>query len=333
MTSNARSRRSRTLLYQPLRYYSSTPDQLTKEDVSQIEAGTHPTLASLSSPINTTTDNKTSITDLRAPHIGIIKVLSLNDPSSMNALGRTLISELSAVVEAIHAEACAPGLEQTRVLVLSSLLDKAFCAGANLKERAGMSLQEANEFLTGMRWVFKRLETLPVPVIAAVHGLALGGGLELALRAHIRVFSANAQVGQPETRLGIIPGAGATFRLPQVVGEARALDMILSGRRLDATVAREWGLCTHVAGLEARDEGPQGQREAVLKEAVRLAGMVCLGAPVAVRMAVDSVKPSGQAVVGEAHENKCYDSVLHTADRNEALLAFKEKRLPRFRGE
>jgi methylglutaconyl-CoA hydratase len=192
-------------------------------------------------------------------------------------------------------------------------------------------------FLENLRGTFAELSSLPIPTISAVSSLALGGGLELALCTHLRVFASTAQVGLPETRLGIIPGAGGTYRLPALIGLGRARDLVLTGRRVSASEAYFLGIADRLVEVVEKDEqGGKGggkeelmkrAKEEVLKEAVRLAGEICEGGPVAVRSALQAVGYAREEV-----ENKMYERVLGTSDRDEALLAFREKRRPVFTG-
>jgi methylglutaconyl-CoA hydratase len=191
-------------------------------------------------------------------------------------------------------------------------------------------------FLANLRDTFTTLSGLPIPTISAVSSMALGGGLELALCTHMRVFASTAQVGLPETRLGIIPGAGGTYRLPALIGLTRARDLILTGRRVSAAEAYFLGIADRLVEVipEEGKEGEDGKKELmkragdeVLKAALQLAMEICEGGPVAVR--------SGLKAVGYAREemeNKMYERVVGTDDRNEALKAFREKRRPDFKG-
>ena len=191
--------------------------------------------------------------------------------------------------------------------------------------------------MENLRGTFAELSSLPIPTISAVSSLALGGGLELALCTHLRVFASTAQVGLPETRLGIIPGAGGTYRLPGLIGLGRARDLVLTGRRVSAAEAYFLGIADRL--VEVVEQGEQGgeeggkeelmrrAKEEVLKEAVRLASEICEGGPVAVRSALQAVGYAREEV-----ENKMYERVLGTSDRDEALLAFREKRRPVFTG-
>jgi methylglutaconyl-CoA hydratase len=204
------------------------------------------------------------------------------------------------------------------------------------------------EFLANLRGTFTDLSNLQIPTISAISSLALGGGLELALSTHFRVLSSNATVGLPETRLGIIPGAGGTYRLPAIVGLSRARDLVLTGRRVAAPEAYFLGIADRLVEVLPEDErdasgsssggdGSKGSsnnnnilqtaRRAALSEAVRLAQEICEGGPVAIRAALQAV-----AWAREEKENEMYKRVVNTEDRNEALKAFQDKRKPVFKG-
>lgn len=220
------------------------------------------------------------------------------------------------------------------MLILTSQVDGAFCAGADLKERAGFTADETAAFLSNLRNTFTALSSLPIPTISAISSLALGGGLELALCTHMRVLASTAQVGLPETRLGILPGAGGTYRLPALIGLGRARDLILTGRRVSAAEAYFLGIADRLVEVlpEEGKEEEKGElmtraKEEVLREAVRLAGEICDGGPVAIRSALKAV-----AYAREEVENQMYERVVGTEDRNEALVAFREKRKPVFKG-
>ncbi|KAF1984103.1 enoyl-CoA hydratase mitochondrial precursor [Aulographum hederae CBS 113979] len=267
------------------------------------------------------------VTSVPAPHSGSIKILSLNRPSARNAISRQLLAELSHEVDSIHDE---PETGPTRALVLASELDNSFCAGADLKERKNYTPEETARFLASLRSTFTRISTLPIPTITALSSLAFGGGLELALTTHLRVFASTAQVALPETRLAIIPGAGGTYRLPSLIGLSRARDMILTGRRVQGAEAYFLGICDRLVEVEEHLAGTREARDRVLKVAVGLASEICEGGPVAVRAALEAVQGFKE---GEARENMAYDKVVTTADRDEALLAFIEKRKPMFKGK
>jgi len=186
-----------------------------------------------------------------------------------------------------------------------------------------MTREDVDTFLASLRGLLKTLETLPIPTISAISGFALGGGLELALATDIRIVAPSAQLALPETRLGIIPGAGGTYRLPRLVGQSKALDIVLSGRRVHAMEAVLIGLANMCVDIGTEEEG----RERTLDAATEFAREICMGAPQAVRIAKSVV-----IAEDEEAENRGYLEVVATKDRDEALKAFAEKRKPVFSG-
>lgn len=185
-------------------------------------------------------------------------------------------------------------------------------------------------FLKELRGTFARLAALPIPTISAISSTAFGGGLELALCTNFRVLASTAQVGLPETRLAIIPGAGGTYRLPALIGPARARDLILTGRRVSGEEAYFIGLCDRIVQItEDEVKGAGVARGKVLEQAIEMAKVICEGGPVAIRAAQQAV--SGWEK-GEQSENAAYEQILTTEDRTEALRAFGEKRKPQFKG-
>ncbi|KAI5295154.1 hypothetical protein KEM52_002211 [Ascosphaera acerosa] len=277
-----------------------------------------------------------NIQQIPAPGSGHVRVLLLNRPEARNALSRQLVASLARHVDAIRAE---EGIGPTRALVLGSAVDAAFCAGADLKERTTFSQQETADFLAQLRQTLTAIESLRIPTISAVSASALGGGLELALATHLRVFGSSALVGLPETRLAIIPGAGGTYRLPRLIGMSRALDLILSGRRVSGPEAYFLGLCNRLvdtaatstaadASASTPDQPPA--REKVLSEAIRYALDICEGGPIALTQAVRAVTAWEK---GEQAEREAYKKVVATDDKYEALRAFVEKRKPSFKGQ
>ena len=186
------------------------------------------------------------------------------------------------------------------------------------------------EFLSNLRATFKEIEALKIPTISAISSMALGGGLELALTTHLRVFGSSSIVGLPETRLAIIPGAGGTYRLPAIVGPTRARDMILTGRRVSGPEAYFMGLCDRLVEVLPGEGQQEGfAREKVLRESIKLALDICEGGPIAVKQAILAVDG---APLREVSENAAYAKVIETEDRFEALRAFAEKRKPFFKG-
>jgi enoyl-CoA hydratase/carnithine racemase len=201
--------------------------------------------------------------------------------------------------------------------------DKAFCAGADLKERKAMSAERVPQFVKNIRKLMDDVEALPQPTIAVVNGFAFGGGTELMLACDLRIAAAHAQFGLTEAALAIIPGAGGTQRLPRLIGKARAKDLILTARKLDAVEAERIGLVNRIAA--------PGQLRA---EAAALAKSIADNGPVAVRAAKAAIDGGCELPLpqGLQFEARCYERVLPTQDRLEALAAFAEKRKPRYIG-
>lgn len=259
--------------------------------------------------------------ELRIHHLdgadaGIV-LLGLDRPQAKNALGQLLLGELEAALVALAADPA------VRVVLLHSLVPGVFCAGADLKERAGMTAVEAEVFVDRLRSTFTLLETLPVPTLAVLEGAALGGGLELALACDLRVAGAAAQFGLPETTLAIIPGAGGTQRLPRLIGRARAKDLIFTGRRIGPEDALAFNLVDRRA---AKGEA--------LTTALELARQITPNGPIALRAAKEAIDRGldlGLAQ-GLALERACYARVLPTQDRLEGLAAFRERRKAVYRG-
>jgi methylglutaconyl-CoA hydratase len=186
-------------------------------------------------------------------------------------------------------------------------------------------------FLTTLRGTLTSISQLPIPTISALAAPAFGGGLELALTTHMRIFATTTTVALPETRLAIIPGAGGTYRLPALIGLSRARDMILTGRRVGAPEAYFLGLCDRLVEITQEEAAQDGAaRTKVLNEAIKLARDICEGGPIAIKAAIAAVEG---CAMGEKAENAAYELVVKTKDRDEALAAFREKRKPVFRGE
>ena len=250
--------------------------------------------------------------------LGAIERWTILGEPRRNSLSVALLREL------LEHQARAAADKGLRVVIVTGAGSKAFCAGADLKERARMDEGAVAGFHKALRAAFDGFEALPQPVIAAINGVALGGGLELALACDLRVAAEGAEVALPEVGLGIIPGAGGTQRLPRVVGVARAKEMILTARRVTAAEALAMGLVGQVApaaGLGAA--------------ALALAERVARNAPISLRQAKRAIDRGLALPMGEALdlENMLYQACIPTADRQEALLAFAEKRAPVFKGE
>jgi enoyl-CoA hydratase/carnithine racemase len=247
-----------------------------------------------------------------------VVVLTLNRPEVMNSFNFPMLLALKARVEAVHFD------PEVRVLIITGAGPKAFCAGADLKERASMSEAEVREFIFTIRNLFTCIEYLNKPVIAAVNGVALGGGTELALACDIRLASANATLGLTETRLAIIPGAGGTQRLPRLIGRGKAKELIFTGRRVDAREAVQIGLVNKVC-----------EPEALLPECQAMAAQICEAGPIAIQQAKYAINYGLEADLhtGLAIESNAYWVTIPTADRLEGLKAFGEKRKPVYKGK
>lgn len=189
------------------------------------------------------------------------------------------------------------------------------------------------KFLFDLRSTLSTLEALPIPTISAISGFALGGGLEIGLSTTFRVATANSLLALPETRLAIIPGAGGTYRLPRIIGKTRALDLILSGRRLDGNEAYRIGLIDRLVPEKTDDSGSAAKESSVddpaVQAAIELGMIICSGAPIAVTQAFKAVNGYKG---GEEVENNAYNALLDTQDRIRALKAFAQKESPEFEG-
>ncbi|XP_073908466.1 methylglutaconyl-CoA hydratase, mitochondrial isoform X4 [Castor canadensis] len=251
-----------------------------------------------------------------------IVVLGINRAYGKNSLSKNLIKMLSKAVDALKSD------KKVRTIIIRSEVPGIFCAGADLKERAKMPSSEVGPFVSKIRAVINDIANLPVPTIAAIDGLALGGGLELALACDIRVAASSAKMGLVETRLAIIPGGGGTQRLPRAIGMSLAKELIFSARVLDGQEAKAVGLISHV--LEQNQEG-----DAAYQKALDLAREFLPQGPVAMRVAKLAINQGMEVdlVTGLAIEEACYAQTISTKDRLEGLLAFKEKRPPRYKGE
>jgi enoyl-CoA hydratase/carnithine racemase len=255
---------------------------------------------------------------VRVERRGNVGVLVLDRADRRNALSRETLFALGRLGRELVDD---PGV---RAIVVTGAGDKAFCAGADLKERQGMSDNDVRVQVGLYRTELGVLDRSPKPVVAALNGVAFGGGLELALICDMRVAAPHAELGLPETTLGIIPGAGGTQRLPRVVGEARAKEMILLGRRLSAAEALAWGLVNRVSP----------ENTSVLDDTIQWIDAIANGAPIAQSAALRAIDASYEVPLelGLELERVYYDETLRSEDRREALKAFAEKRKPAFQG-
>lgn len=248
---------------------------------------------------------------------GGITTLTLNRPEVMNSVNVEMLRDLRAALEAVQFD------PEARCLIVTGAGEKAFCAGADLKERAGMAEPEVRRYIETIRNSFSLVESLPVPVIAAVNGIALGGGTELALASDLRIVAETATLGLTETSLAIIPGAGGTQRLPRIVGKAKAKELIFTARRIDAQEALAIGLANKVVPTAS-----------LLQEARAMAEAITKNGPVAVRVAKRAIDRGMEMDLASAlvFESTCYEITIPTEDRTEGLTAFREKRKPVYKG-
>ena len=247
-----------------------------------------------------------------------IGVLTVNRPEKLNALSNELIGELEKLLDEVEND------EMLRVLVITGAGEKAFVAGADIQELVDRDALIGRRVSRTRQETFSRIENLPIPVIAAVNGYALGGGLEIALACNIRICSEQAQFGAPEVKLGIIPGDGGTQRLPRLVGLGRAMEMILTGDFIDAQEAYRIGLANQVV---PHDE--------LMEKTMELAQKIAKRPPLAVRYAKEAVNRSqeGDTASGYALESYLHALTCTTEDKKEGVQAFLEKRKGTFKGK
>ena len=240
-------------------------------------------------------------------HLGFI---TMNRPEALNALNFETLRDLDAVLDGID-------LDTVRCVVLSGGGDKAFVAGADVKEMSGFTPAQALEFGTYGNGVFLKLENLPVPVIAAVNGFALGGGCELAMACDIRIASEKASFGQPEAGLGIPPGFGGTQRMARLIGAQKAKELIFTCRRIKADEALSLGLVAQVVPVDA-----------LMETAVAMANTIAANVPCAIRACKAAINRGAQVDMAHAVaiEAQLFSGCFETADRKEAMAAFVEKR-------
>jgi enoyl-CoA hydratase len=248
---------------------------------------------------------------------GGIRVITINRPDQLNALNRATIGELDQALNEADTD------KSVRVLIITGSGAKAFVAGADIKEFADFSVEEGRALSAdGQKKLFDHVERMGKPVIAAVNGFALGGGLELAMSSHIRIASDNARMGLPEVSLGVIPGYGGTQRLARLVGSGKAMEMILSAGMIDANDALQWGLVNRVV--------PQDQ---LLSTAVELATRIMKNSPTALAAAIRAVNAGYEpGTNGMQREIDEFGKLFGTADFREGTSAFMEKRKANFTG-
>ena len=247
-----------------------------------------------------------------------ITTITINRPSKLNALNVETINELH------DAFAKADSDTSSKVIIITGSGEKAFVAGADISEFADFSVSKGAELARkGQELLFDFIENLGTPVIAAVNGFALGGGLELAMAAHFRIASDNARMGLPEVSLGVIPGYGGTQRLPQLVGKGRAMEMIMTAGMIDANTALDYGLINHLVAIEE-----------LLPLAEKLAGKIMRNSSVAIGAAIEAVNAGfREGVDGYDAEIEAFGNCFGTEDFTEGTTAFLDKRKAIFPGK
>lgn len=255
--------------------------------------------------------------NILAERSGALAIVTLNRPKAHNALSSGLLGDLANAFEALAED------DEIRCVILAGS-DQAFCAGADIQELSGataVDIMSSRGMLSAGPW--KSIAGFKKPIVAAVSGYALGGGLELAMSCDMVVASESASFGLPEIKLGVIPGGGGTQRLTHAVGKARAMEMLLTGRSMDAREAYEAGLVTKVASAEG-----------YLDEAKTLAGEIVEKSPLAVQIAKDSALAAFEPALeqGLERERRNFFILLSSEDKEEGTSAFLEKRKPEFKG-
>lgn len=247
-----------------------------------------------------------------------IAIVTINRPAKLNALNKATIQELHEAFKALDADT------GVKAIIVTGSGEKAFVAGADIAEFANFSVDEGGQLAAqGQELLFDLVENLPTPVIAAVNGFALGGGLELAMAAHFRVASDNAKMGLPEVSLGVIPGYGGTQRLPQLVGKGRAMEMIMTAGMIGAEDAKAWGLVNHVV--------PQAE---LLDFCKGIAAKILKNSPVAIGKAIKAINANYQdGTNGYTVEVNEFGASFGTQDFKEGTTAFLEKRKADFPGK
>lgn len=246
-----------------------------------------------------------------------LAVITINRPTKLNALNRATITELSEAFTAFNED------KSIKVIIVTGSGEKAFVAGADIAEFANFDIEEGQKLAAlGQELLFDLVQNLSTPVIAAVNGFALGGGLELAMAAHFRIASDNAKMGLPEVSLGVIPGYGGTQRLPQLVGKGRAMEMIMTAGMINAEEAKAYGLVNHVV--------PQAE---LLDFTKGIAAKIMKNSSVAIGRAIEAINANYEdGVNGYNTEVTAFGESFGTADFKEGTTAFLEKRKAEFPG-
>lgn len=249
-------------------------------------------------------------------HIGFV---TINRPDVLNCFNYATLVELEEIVNTLYTLR-----KEVRVVIFTGAGEKAFSAGADLKERKHLNETEVRRNVKKIGDVFSQIASLPQPTIAAINGYAFGGGFELALACDFRIASTNAKLGLTETSMAIIPGAGGTQRLPRLIGQAKAMELILTAKRLSADEALNYGVLNQVVPISE-----------LITTSVQFASSILKNGPVAVQQAKYAIRNgmNTDLQTGLEIESKAYEITIPTQDRVEALNAFNDKRSPLFTGE
>jgi enoyl-CoA hydratase len=254
---------------------------------------------------------------LRVDRRDALAIVTINRPDKLNALNAATVLEVQRAFEELRIDT------DVRGVILTGAGEKAFIAGADILELSQMTPLSGVDVSRQGQDTLRLIETMPKPVIAAVNGFALGGGLEFALACHIRIASENARLGLPEVKLGIIPGYGGTIRLPRVVGRGRALEIILTGEMIDAQEAYRIGLVNRVVA-----------QSDLIATAEQMLRTIAANGPVAVALAIEAVDHGYHATTEDAQrmESNLFGLLASTVDMREGMSAFLEKRRASFTG-
>ena len=247
-----------------------------------------------------------------------ILVLTINRPAKLNALNQATLTEIKQAITAVYTD------ETVKGIIITGSGEKAFVAGADIAEFSGLDAEKGRALAQNGHDIFFLIERCPKPVIAAVNGFALGGGCELAMMCDFMIAAENAKFGQPEIKLGIIPGAGGTQRLPRAVGKSKAMDMALTARMMDAQEAERAGLVSRVVPTDK-----------LMEEALGAALVICGMGRLAVMAAKESVNRAFESGLsdGVMFERRLFHAMFATEDQKEGMDAFLNKRAPAFQNK
>lgn len=244
-----------------------------------------------------------------------IYIITINRPDKLNALNKIVIRELGEAVDEVYDN------PHIRAAIITGAGNRAFAAGADIRGFNGLSKEEGMILAKQGMDVFFKIENSPKPIVAAVNGFALGGGCELAMACHFRICSETAQFGQPEINLGLIPGYGGTQRLARYIGKGPALEAILTGNPINATIALQYGLVNHITAPEE-----------LINKTKSILLQIISKAPLAISKSIAAVNAADGNLNGYSLETRLFGECFATEDMKEGIAAFLEKRSPLFRG-